>query len=993
MALKFKKNDLINDDYKILGIVGEGGMSVVYRAQDLKNKRDVALKFLKEGVTSSYVEDVIRFKREADAVSKLDHPHVIKLYEAGEYKNTPYLAEELLEGKSLSALLNEGKHFTVKETVHIILKVTEALDYVHKRGIIHRDLKPGNIVVQQKPNDYRVTLLDFGIAHVMELSHIKEAKQIVGTFGYMSPEATGIVSKQIDERSDFYSLGVVFYQLLSRELPFKATEVNKLLHEQVAVKPRRLREVNKEIPKILEEIVIKLLNKDPELRYQSAKGLLHDLERYQKGEMDFIVAEKDQKTKLTYQTRLVGRQEELKQIREAYERAKDSEGNICLIGGEPGIGKSRLVEEMKEYLYEQGYEGGGLFIHGRCLNQENKIPYQPFRDSINEYIQKIEKMNLKEREKEIRRLKEVLGELGEIIIRLNPRMKLILGEVPELVSLDPERENQRFMMVASDFFCHLTEKNRISVLFIDDLQWADEGSLSLLEEISWKIGNFNFFIIGAYRDDEITDKHSLNRIKKQIQKGKGPLLDIRLAKFDRNSLNKMVAGVLGEKEERSVKLSEYVLEKSAGNPFFAITILRELVEEKALTWKEGYWQEDWDRIDAIKISNNIIDLVIKRIDDLTEEQNRFLQVCSIIGREIDLKLLNRLLGLEESALVKLIDDLILIQLIERSRQKGKVNFIHGRIREAFLEQSNKADNKKIHLAIAQAIEQENKDSIDNVIFELAYHYTEGGDEKKSLEYVLPAADKAKINFANEDAIRYYQLGIKLLEKKGLQKSDKWIEIKEDLVEVYITSGRSDEAINLAKEILPLKKEKLDKEKIYRKMGSAYFKKGDWTFCEKNLIKGINQLNEKVPSNMFETVFYVLRELIIHILHSLFPKLFILKDPKKASKVDEERIWLYRSFGWLYVLSDIVKFIYITFRMLNVTESRLGKSWLLGNAYGIFGSLYMAIPMFKYAIKYHEKGLKLNNELKYDWGIAQDLQLMGFCYSWKGDYKRSIEIFE
>ena len=991
MAFQLKQDELINNNFKIKKMLGEGGMSVVYQAVDIDKKRDVALKFLKQGVTSSYVEDVIRFKREAEAVSKLDHPNVIKLYGAGEYNNTPYLAEEMLDGKSLSEYLQQGKIFTLNETVQIIAQVTEALDYVHKRRIIHRDLKPGNIVVAKKADKYSVTLLDFGIAHVMELSRIKEVTQIVGTFGYMSPEATGIVNKQIDERSDFYSLGVVFYQLLSKELPFKSTEVNKLLHEQVAVEPKKLREVNREVPKILEEIVVKLLNKEPELRYQSAIGLLHDLERFLKGEKDFIIAEKDQKTKLTYQTRLVGREEEMDILKSAFQGAKESEGNICLIGGEPGVGKSRLVEEMREYLYEQGYEGGGLFIQGRCLNQENKIPYQPFRDSINEYIQKLEKMKENERKKEIERLKEAVGDLGEIIIRLNPHMKQILGDVSPLVSLDSERENQRFLMVASDFFCHLTEKGKLSVLFLDDLQWADEGSLSLLDEISWKVNSANLFIIGTYRDDEVGEDHSLQKIMKKSGNEKSSISNIKLRKFNHERLNKMVAGVLGEQPGKAVELTAYVLDKSGGNPFFAITILRELVEQKALIWKNGYWKEDWEKINSIRISNNIIDLVIKRIDDLTEDQNKLLCVSSIIGREFKVDLLYDLLEFEEEKTIRLIDELMMVQLIEKSKEKGKVIFVHDRIREAFLEKIGKAESKKIHLEIANAMETSHRDRIDDVVFDLAYHFTEGGDKERSLKYVLPAARKARSNHANDEAIKYYKIGIGLLEEKGERSGEDWMQAEEELADVYLSKGNYDETIKIGETLLPLLKTIDRKTDVYKKIVSAWRKKGDWKRCEKVATKGLALLGEKLPLTNSQVAGGILKNFVFHILIGLFPILFMKRKGGITEKKYKDIFGYYNDITWMYVLSDVIKFIHSTLRMTNLGETKLGKSNELSTGYGMYASLFMAIPVFMISKKYHEKALKLKRELADEWGTAQELQIYSAYYQWRGRYQKSLEL--
>ncbi|MBU1076385.1 MAG: SpoIIE family protein phosphatase [Spirochaetes bacterium] len=991
MALKLKKDDLINDEYRIKGTLGEGGMSVVYRAEDLKHKRDVALKFLKEGVTSSYVEDVIRFKREAEAVSKLDHPNVIKLFEVGEYENTPFLIEELLDGKSLSELLKQGKHFNIKETVQIIFQITEALDYVHKRGIIHRDLKPGNIVVSsgnKKGNKNKVTLLDFGIAHIMELSRIKEETEIIGTFGYMSPEATGIVSKQIDERSDFYSLGVVFYQLLAGELPFKSKELNKLLHEQVAVEPPRLGQVNKEIPKILEGIVAKLLYKESELRYQSAKGLLFDLERFLKGKLDFIIAEKDQKTKLTYQTTIVGRDEELARIEDLFRKAKDGQGSICLLSGAPGIGKSRLLEEVRRYVYEDG----GLFIGGRCLDQQNKMPYQPFRDALNGYIRDVEKMDKKDRRDEVKRIEKVLGVLGEIIIQLNGNMKKLLVKVPELVSLDPDRENQRFIMVVSKFICSLSRPDKVCVLYIDDLQWADEGSLRLLEEAVGAMGKSNLLLLGTYRDNEVGDRHSLNRMIDLSRKKKYSIEQISLDPLVFNRLNKMIAGVLGEKETHAAELSRYVLEKSGGNPFFAISILRELVEDKGLNWKEGYWEPDWEKIRKIPVSANMIDIILRRIEDLTEAQVEILYLSSVIGREFEIDLLYPLVEMDKEDVVKLVDEAISMQLIQESIEKGKKIFVHDKIRDAFYHKIVSKKRKDLHFKIAMAIEEMNRNNIDEVIFDLAHHYTQAGDRVKSLEYVIPSAEKAKSNYANDEAVMYYNTGIRLLEEKK-DKGAEWIDLKEGLADVCLITGKSDDTIRICEELLPRKESHIEKAVLYRKIGIAFFKKGNFEKCEQKLGYGLGLLGEKIPIKKYEVYITIIIQLVIRFIINPVIKLFRKRGKRKNKPKDREIIWLFLTLNWMYMLSNIEKVICNILMMLNIAEIRIDKSRELGISIGGYAALLMAIPLFGPAIKNHIKGLKFRKELKDDWGVAQSLQWLGYCYQWQGKYKQSFEYFE
>lgn len=979
----------INNKYKITNMLGEGGMSTVYQAKDIEGNKNVALKFLKKSVTSFYIEDVIRFKKEAETVSKLSHPHILKLYGTSEYNNTPYLIEELLEGTNLSDLIKKATMFKINDVVDIICQIAEALSYVHNNGIIHRDIKLGNIMVNKEKDHYFVKLLDFGTSFVMELNKIKETNEIIGTFGYMSPEATGILNKRIDERSDYYSLGIIFYQLLSGKLPFTATEMNKLLHQQIATNPPELKKIKPDIPIILEKIVMKLLRKDPELRYQSARGLLYDLQRYQKGELDFVIGEKDQKRKLSYQTCLIGREEETQKLIELYHEAEESQGNICLLAGKAGVGKSKLVEEIKGYAYEHG----GIFIHGKCLSQENKTPYQPFRDVINEYINIIEKVEKVEKEKQIDRIKGILGDLGEIIVRLNPNIKLLLDKVPELVPLEPERENQRFLMVASDFFCNFIEQGKACVLYLDDLQWADEGSLSLINEMAGKINNTNLFILATYRDNEINEDHDLNKIIMNWKEKNIIFEELALKPFDYNRLNKFISTLLGETGEEAKQLTQYILKQSKGNPFFAINILRKLVEEKALIWQGVNWKENWEKINAMPVPSTIIDIILRRIEDLAERLNELLSIGAVIGREFEMTLLFKLLHFEREEVVRLVDEGIEKQLLERSLKRGNVIFVHDRIRSAFYQKIGEKKRRELHLNIGNAIEELNNENIDDVIFDLANHYTEAREKEKILRYGLPAAEKAKANYANQEAIRYYKIIIDILEEKGKKESKEWIRAKNELVDVFLTIGKSDEAIIMSNEILLYIKDILEKARIYKKIGSAYFKKGNYDGCEKILSKGLKLLGENIPISEKQVTFSLIKELFVHIMHNIFS--WIIKH-KKGSPVKEkykEIIWLYYPLNWMYGLTNGKKFINSILRMLYIARSKIGHSKELAQSFAAHAVLLECIPLFKKSIKYYEKSIIMRQELNDEWGIAESLQLLGYCYQWKSEYQKAIEIFE
>ncbi|MHB9154489.1 MAG: AAA family ATPase, partial [Endomicrobiales bacterium] len=973
---------------RIVSKVSEKEHRAVYRVKDRETKTDFSVQFIKLNLRRSYAEDLIRFKREIENAGRLDHAGIVRVCGGGEHQGTPYVVRELFEWEDLAEFMDKGHRFSAAEAAHVTAKLCEGLSYLHGKGVIHGALRPGNVIIRREGGEYQVKLQNFGISLLGEMSEADE-REALESFRCIAPEATGILNKRIDERSDLYSLGVVFYRLLTGEMPFKGNEVRTLLHQQVARVAESPAALNAAVPGIMDRIVMKLLSKEPDLRYQSARGLLYDLERAGKGEGEFIPGEKDKKSYLNYSTRLAGREEESSLITKAFRRAAEGGGSICFIGGEAGIGKSRLVEELRGHVYEQG----GIFVGGRCFDQENKIPYQPFRDVISEYVNLIGKLDAEDREKEKERIKGVLGDLGGIMVQMNPRMRELLGDVPEIVPLDPERENQRFLMVSSKFFCAIVEKGKGCALFLDDLQWADEGSLNLLREIAEKIGGTNVLLLGTYRREEVGEKHSFNRIKRLSGEDGYPVQDIALKPLDHEALNRVVSGILGEREERTHALARYVLEKSKGNSFFAINVIRELVEGKGVVWEEEGWREDWDKINNMTVSEDMIDMILRRIEGLGEDQNQLLCLGAVIGREFETRLLYRLLDMSPEHIIRLIDEAITKQLLEESAEKGKLLFIHDRIREAFYRRIGKDEERKLHLRIARTIEEMCGEKKEAVLFDLAHHYTEGGDKDKSLEYVLPAAAKAKGEYANEEATKYYRLGIDILEEKGRAGTPAWIRAHEELVEVYLVIGKGDEAIEILKRLLGLKKSDLEKARIYRMLGSAWFIKANLQECEACLASGLRLLGERVPATRTETMVFLLREFVIHLLHAAFPALFKRKVSGGVKAEHREQTWLYHSLVWAYTLFDARKQAFGILRNLNIVESRIGQSKELGVSIAEFGGVCMALALFDRALEHYGKALEIRRALNDRWGEAQNHKLTSYCYLWRGDYASAVPSFQ
>lgn len=988
---------IINNQYAIREKIGEGGMSSVYSAEDLFSHRQVAVKVLKEDAASSYVEDIIRFKKEIEIVSKFVHPNIIKVYDCGEYGGTLYLVMEHLSGENLAQALQRGKSFPEAATVKIIKQLTEALKYVHHHGVIHRDIKPSNIFLAGKNG---VKLLDFGLALIMELGKIEDEERIAGTFGYMSPEATGILEKKVDERSDLYSLGVIFYQLLTGEPPFQGNSISRLLHKQVAFLPPGPAKIKPGIPPVLDNIVMKLLAKDPDLRYQSAQGLLYDLERYESGEKDFPAGEKDQKVKITYQTKLIGREAEIAMIKELLEKACAGKGSLCLISGEAGIGKSRLVEELKSYFYEKNVP----FFRGRCLNQTNKIPYYPVRSILDEFIVRIEKASPEVLAAEALRIKRVLGELAAVILQFHPRLENLVGKAPEPVPLEPERETQRFLMALSNLFCGLAAPGQACVLFIDDLQWADEGSLLLLQEILCEIGGCRLLILGTYRDNEVGTGHRLAEIISEAKLRKYPLTEIKLSPITPGATNELLTSLLGIKPAKTGRLADFLYKKSRGNPFFIINILRELFENKGFDLRENSLKEDWERIRQISIPGSIVDIIIKRIKKLRPEAVDLLSKAAVLGKEFSITLLYRLTDLSQDQVVSMIDEFLHLQLLERSPDRSRLFFAHDRIRDAFYVQLRPEERKRIHYEIAKAIKEyafteTNRNRAGSVIFDLAYHYVESKEVEEGLPYIIAAADKARSMHANEEAIKYYQIAINAPAGKSLHEEER-LRLKEELIRLLLIVGKNDEVIARARDILLIINDPVRKAGIRNLIGIAYFKKGNWRKAEEALATGLALLGERLPGEGGKLLYAIGKELVLHIFYFLsglgFRMQARLKREKTTTAPAEARartiIWLFRTLGWLYMLSNVRKLVYCVLKMINLAELRLPGSRELAQSIDGFAGVCMAIPFFKMAIKYNQRALRLRRKIGDEWGEAQSLQFLGFNYAWQGNFEKAIDLF-
>ncbi|MCP4700875.1 MAG: serine/threonine-protein kinase PknK, partial [Gammaproteobacteria bacterium] len=628
--------------YRIIEKIYQSANSLVYRATREQDDRAVILKALREDYPTP--AKLAQYRREYEITHDLDIRGVIKVHAWDTSHKTPVIVVEDFGGKSLH-LLSEKEAMPSFEKEEILQflslagKITEILGDIHAADVIHKDINPGNIVLN--PVSGELKIIDFGISTIVprEEAALKNPNQLEGTLAYISPEQTGRMNRAIDYRSDFYSLGVTFYELLTRRLPFETKEPMELLHCHLAKEPVKPHRLNSKIPRTISDVIMKLLEKTAEARYQSARGLRADLEECtarieRKIFKPFSPGRQDRSGIFQTSQKLYGREHEIKILLAAFERAADEntqgKAEMMLVAGSSGVGKSALVRE----IYRPVTQKRACFISGKFDQLQRNIPYAAFAAAFAVLVRQI----LSESKAQLAQWKEkilvAVGPNARVIIAVIPEVEQITGAQPEIPELPPAESQNRFNLVFRNFIKVFQSP---LVIFLDDLQWADGASLKLLQLLMETSGSLLF--IGAYRENEVLAAHPLLQTLKEIKESGAAVNYIQLLPLDLRHVKQLVADTLHCGPDSG--LAQSIHAKTGGNPFFINEFLRALYVEKLLTFDagQGVWQWDQARIEARGFSDNVVELMIAKIQRLPANAQKALQLAACIGNRFDLNTL------------------------------------------------------------------------------------------------------------------------------------------------------------------------------------------------------------------------------------------------------------------------------------------------------------------------------------------------------------------
>lgn len=976
---------LIGNRYSIIEELGRGSVSTVYRALDTKENQAIALKILTKQRRDE--ESILRFKKEVEKMSRIDHPRIVKQLDCGDYDGRSFLAMELFEGKSLHERLKARK-LSLDASVEMVRQVAEGLEYVHNRGILHRDLKPKNILI--KGDEAKIT--DFCMARIVNLVEMQDRNAVQGTFPYISLEQAGLMPVAPDERSDLYSLGVIFYELVTGELPFKGEDIGSFLHQHIVQIPKNPRELNPEIPPVLEKVILKLLKKGPEERYQSAKGFLADLDRIiqlrvkKKIHEAFDLGLEDRKSKLSFHTGFIGRGQELSVLKEELRLAAGGKGRLCLISGTAGVGKTRLINELRPYAEENGM----LFVSGKCNKYGASLPYSPFAEAVAEYVDLMKRKPPQEMEIQVRNIRRVLGELGGAITKIAPALETFIGKMPELVELEPERERMRFFNVAYSFFSSISTPNNPVIIFLDDLQWSDLGTTKLLHFIAPKLSGTHLLILGSYREEEIPKEHPLAILLKNCRESGMVYREINLRPLQPKEMGLLIKDTFGYKEEVPGQLLMTVQERTKGNPFYSLQMLRSLVDEKVLYLEESQWKFDEEKIRRVDLPSSLIELLLGRLDQLKPEIKRILTYASVIGREFSYKLLKGITKKPAEEILGVLDEALIHVFIweKPGLIKGAYTFSHDKIREALYEKLGPEERRGLHEEIAGYLEEEHKDDIEQVIYDLAYHYPKGLNKDKALHYSIAAGDRAKSIYANEEVLRFYEVALALLEEKGIRAGDRlWLRLREGMGDAYCLLGEYDRSISCYKDVSHYTKTGLEKARLLEKQGYAIFEKGDLQRAVEYYEAGLKILNIRIRKSFAGTGVQLLAQIWIQMRLTLFP-FEIAQHKLRTSRVALLRVKILLRLSYVYWFFNTIKCLAVHLFGINIAE-HIGPTKELGQTYSGHGIAMSAIPFFKRGLKYQFRALEMAEKLNDPWSVAQSQSFLGIVHYYIQEWDNSI----
>ena len=935
--------DRIISHYKIVDKIGEGGMGVVYKAQDTKLNRTVALKVPPLSVLQDK-EKKARFLREAQTCAALDHPNITRIYEVDEFEGQDFISMEFVEGQTLAQTLTDGP-LSVEQVVEIGLQVCSALSRAHEKNIIHRDIKPENIMMTRTGS---VKVMDFGIAKFLDTATLTKEGEILGTVAYMSPQQA--VGDEIDFRSDIFSVGTVLYELLTGKLPFTGEQPIAIVYSLLNEEPLRIRELREGIAPELEQIIFKALRKDPRERYQDVSQMQKDIESFK----DFLEGRKGkelleltasegvfEEAREELRSDLVGRGDEFDFLKERLQKMLLQEGSTVFVAGEAGIGKTRIVQELANF----GRDKKVRHLVGRCILGEGSLPYQPFIELIRKYLEL----------KDIKKEKDLEGFILDRLPVLSGRTSILkvflnVSKVDESSLLRKEQ-----LWDAITKFIENISQERPLLIHLDDVHWADEPSLQLLYYLARNCGNSRILIVCTYRPEDLLQEkeHPLVSVQREMKR-EGLHQEIKLQRLEEDHVRQMVMSIFPGFDFNH-NLMRMLHQETEGNPFFVLEILRLFKGEGIVEKDNGKWALKKD-IEEISIPSRVYDVVVRRVSQLEDQEKEILEVAAVDGEMFQSDSVNHCLGFGRIGLLKVLQHLEKSHHLIQARER-KYKFDHSKIREILYENIIPELRMEYHRLLGEYY-KENYRAKEDYAPTIAHHLYEGDQKKEALPFLIAAGDTSARVFANRSALDYYQKALEVLQADPGKEEGLLLDLCHKEAGIFSRLSKYKEGKDLAESSLVLSR-KVENRRL-----------------EGEFHRWLGDFNLRLVEH---------QESLSHFAEAI-------KIAKETQDKKLESMALADSGNVHYEKGDYDKALQNYHEALDlnseVKDLRNEATWL-----GNIAIIYDSKGNYDSALKYYQKALDISRSVGDKNGVARHLLNMAILHIYKTEFDTALDQFE
>lgn len=939
----------------------ESDNSIIYEAIQENDNKKVIIKVLQDEYPSP--EKIVQFDNEYEFTKDINSKYVRKAFKKAKIDGHYTLFLEYVDAKTVREVFGRDNSQvaipSLFDFLQIAVLIAEAIGVVHKHNIIHKDINGNNILINSDFTEARI--IDFGISSRIDVKnwYLQSPDKLEGTLAYISPEQTGRMNRSIDYRTDLYSLGVTFYEMLTRKLPFESEDSMELVHSHIALPPHPLTEKNPNIPQTLSDIILKLLEKNAEDRYQSAFGLKSDLERLLirdfwvsdnktkspkfnvKNFKPFPVAQNDFSGRLQIPEKLYGREGEIAELFVAYMDACNGESQLLMVTGYSGSGKSALVHEIYKVL-KLTTSVKSYFISGKFDQFQKNVPYFALLEAFKDFVNLLLTEDVKTLERWRNKIQKAVGSNGKILTDIIPNLEFVIGKQPGVLELGAVEEQNRFVYVFRSFIEVVCSEEHPLIIFIDDLQWADLASISLLKIIMTDSNIKYLLFLGAYRNNEVSPTHPLLVTLGDIQKGK-EFNTIVLNNLSIEDIENLLMDSLSSEKMYIQTLAKLIHSKTNGNAFFVNEFLKSLYTEGILQFSyptsesKGMWVWNIGEIQKLGITDNVVELMSSKIQKLPKETQDVLKLASCIGNRFTLSNLAVIFknsekktsqtlspALKEGLVTPVGDGYKYIE-VENKSIKAEYKFAHDRIQQATYNLIEETYRNQVHLEIGRLLLKNiPKENREEHIFDIVNQWNTGIDfiesesEKTELaELNIQAATKAKASAAYKPALEYFQIGVRLLPQASWGSQYNYVlSVYENTAEVAFLSGDMEYMEYIIEIVLQNTTTVLDRIGVYETKIQAHIQTDSLKAIEIG-ITVIKELGMNIPLKPTQVqIAFDLVKIILILFGKKIDKLIDLPQMSDKRKLAVMRILSVISAPAYLVMPDLLPII--IFKQVNLS---------------------------------------------------------------------------